>query len=79
MKEKITKITDCIISLTGLLAVMTIDYSETNTVQLILLSFAALYQFAKLAMTDREIAPVQKRKERKEDADGKDKQHGKTA
>lgn len=68
MKEKIIKITDCIVSLTGLVAVMTIDYSETNTVQLILLSFAALYQIARLAMTDRKIAPVQKRKE---ETDGK--------
>lgn len=68
MKEKIIKITDCIVSLTGLVAVMTIDYSETNTVQLILLSFAALYQIARLAMTDRKIVPVQKRKE---ETDGK--------
>lgn len=68
MKQKITKITDCIVSLTGLVAVMTIDYSETNTVQLIVLSFTALYQIARLAMPDRKIAPVQKRKE---ETDGK--------
>lgn len=75
MKEIITNIIDCIISFIGLIAVMTIDYSGTNTVQLILLSFAALYQIARLAMTNRKIAPVQKRKE---ETDGKDKQHGKT-
>lgn len=74
MKEKITKIIDCIICLIGLLAVMTIGYSETNTAQLIILSFVALYQISRLAMTNRKIAPVQK----KEEADGKDKQHGKT-
>lgn len=76
MKSKIESCIDCIISFIGLLVVMTIDYSEENTVQLIILSFAALYQFARLAMTDRKIAPVQKRKE---EADGKNKQHGKTA
>ena len=61
MKSKITSCIDCIISFIGLLAVMTIDFAGENTVQLIILSFAALYQFAKLAMTDRKIAPVQKK------------------
>lgn len=76
MKSKIESCIDYIISLIGLVAVMTIDYSEENTVQLIILSFAALYQFARLAKADRKIALVQKRKEA---ADGKNKQHGKDA
>ncbi|MCM1172107.1 MAG: YopX family protein [Clostridium sp.] len=59
MKSKIESCIDCIISFIGLVAVMTIDFVGENTVQLIILSFAALYQFARLAMADRKIAPVQ--------------------